>query len=109
MVELKETGTPIGNCGFALVENKGPEVEIAYHYARPAWNHGYGTEAAIACLERGFETIGFQRVLAFCYPENTASWRVMEKAGMRPDGTTEYLEIHMKRYVAEKVWWRKPG
>jgi hypothetical protein len=32
----------------------------------------------------------------------------MEKAGMRPDGTTEYLGIQMKRYVAEKAWWGLP-
>src|SRR5262249_18541464 len=50
MVERKDTGEPLGNCGFALVENKGPEIEIAYHYVRSAWKKGYGTEAAIACL-----------------------------------------------------------
>ena len=109
MVERKDTGEPIGQCGFALVENKGPDVEIAYEYVKPAWGHGYGTEAATACLSRGFEKLGLRRLIALCYPENVGSWRVMEKSGMRSDGTGLYYGILMKRYVAEKEWWRAPA
>lgn len=83
-------------------------MEIAYHYIRSAWGQGFGTEAAIACLARGFEALGFETVYAFCYPENVGSWRVMEKAGMREDGMTEYLGIRMKRYVADRATWRAP-
>src|SRR5438067_2905198 len=53
-VERKDTGEFIGDCGLYPVEGKGPDIEIAYHYAHGAWNHGYGTEAAIACLGYGF-------------------------------------------------------
>src|SRR6266568_1512431 len=87
-VERKDTGEIIGDCGLIPVEGKGPEIEIAYHYAHDAWNHGYGTEAAIACLGRGLGPIGLERVIAICFPDNIRSWRVMEKAGMHYVGQT---------------------
>lgn len=101
-------GEVIGQCGFALIDGKGPDIEIAYHYVRRAWGHGFATEAAIACLERGFGPLALDRVIAICYPENTASWRVMEKAGMRSDGEGEYYGVHMKRHVADRATWRRP-
>ena len=107
-VERRDTQELIGQCGFSLVEGTGPEVEIAYHYARAAWGQGFGTEAAVAALARGFSQLGLERVIAICYPENTASWRVMEKAGMRSDGEGEYYGIRMKRYVAEAASWHPP-
>jgi [ribosomal protein S5]-alanine N-acetyltransferase len=109
LVERKDTGETIGQSGFALVEGSGPDVEIAYHYAKRAWGQGYATEAATACLERGFGELGLERVIAICYPENTASWRVMEKAGMTFDGEGDYYGIRMKRYVAARGTWRRPG
>ena len=108
-VERKDAGDVVGQCGFALVEGAGPDVEIAYHYAKPAWGQGYATEAAIASLERGFGDIGLERVIAICYPENVASWRVMEKADMTFDGEGDYYGIRMKRYVADRATWRRPG
>lgn len=109
LVERTDTGETIGQCGFALVEGTGPDVEIAYHYAKSAWGNGYATEAAVACLERGFAELGLETVIAICYPENTASWRVMEKAGMSFDGEGDYYGIRMKRYVAERGTWRRRG
>jgi ribosomal-protein-alanine N-acetyltransferase len=108
-VERKDTGELIGDCGLMLVEGTGPEVEIAYHYKQTAWNQGYGTEAAIACLAHGFGPIGLERVIAICFPENVGSWRVMEKAGMRPDGTADYYGLTgLKKYAAERTTWKAP-
>jgi RimJ/RimL family protein N-acetyltransferase len=104
LVQRRDTGETIGQCGFALVEGTGPDVEIAYHDVRRAWGQGYATEAAVACLERGFGALGFERVIAICYPENVASWRVMEKAGMTFDGEGDHYGVRMKRYVADRTW-----
>ncbi|HEX9496270.1 MAG TPA: GNAT family N-acetyltransferase [Candidatus Limnocylindria bacterium] len=108
-VERKDTGELIGDCGLMLVEGTGPEVEIAYHYRRSAWNTGYGTEAAVACLAHGFGPIGLERIIAICYPENVGSWRVMEKAGMTYEATATYYGIAgLKKYVADGPTWRPP-
>jgi RimJ/RimL family protein N-acetyltransferase len=109
-VERRDTGELIGDCGLMLVEGTGPEVEIAYHYKRAAWNHGYGTEAAIACLAHGFGPVGLEHVIAICVPENVGSWRVMEKAGMRYEGTASYYGLTgLKKYVADRATWKVPA
>jgi RimJ/RimL family protein N-acetyltransferase len=108
-VERKDTGELIGDCGLMLVEGTGPEVEIAYHYKQTAWNRGYGTEAAIACLAEGFGRVGLEHVIAICFPENVGSWRVMEKAGMRYEGTASYYGLTgLKKYVADRATWNVP-
>jgi ribosomal-protein-alanine N-acetyltransferase len=78
----RASGRVIGACGLQLLED-GPEVELGYRLGRASRGHGYATEAARAWLEYGFETLGLDRIVAVAWPENTASWRVMEKCGMR--------------------------
>lgn len=109
-VERKDTGELIGDSGLMLVEGTGPEVEIAYHYKQTAWNRGYGTEAAIACLAHGFGPVGLEHVIAICFPENVGSWRVMEKAGMRYEGSASYYGLTgLKKYVADRGAWTPPS
>ena len=45
--------------------------------------HGYATEAVIAMLGFCFEELGTHRVVANCFADNTESWRLMERVGMR--------------------------
>jgi RimJ/RimL family protein N-acetyltransferase len=108
-VERKDTGELIGDCGLMLVEGTGPEVEVAYHYKPTAWNNGFGTEAAIAVLAHGFGPIALEHVIAICFPENIGSWRIMEKAGMRYEGTGDYYGLTgLKKYVADRATWKAP-
>jgi len=44
---------------------------------------GYATEMVRAALDLAFGDLGLHRVTAGCFADNRASWRVMEKAGMR--------------------------
>ncbi len=44
---------------------------------------GHATEAVKALLRYCFEDLRGHRVIAMCKPENPASYRVMEKIGMR--------------------------
>lgn len=62
--------------------------------------NGYATEAARALLRYGFESLHAHRVIATCQPENPASYRVMEKIGMK-------REAHFRKciYRGEGVWW----
>ena len=97
-VEFKETGELIGDCGLFLVEGRGPEVEVAYHFGKEWWGHGYATEAATACLGYGFRECGLQEIIAISYPQHTASRRVMEKSGMKYVGNARYYEIDVVKY-----------
>ena len=97
-VDERETGEVLGSCGLFPVEGTGPEVEVAYHFARRHWGKGYATEAAAACVEAGLRDAGLPRVLAFAYPENVASIRVMEKIGMRYEGRVQLYGHELVRY-----------
>lgn len=108
-VDVKEIGTFVGQCGLQPVERAGPEVELAYHFNKASWNKGYATEAAIAVLAHGLGLVGLERVIAVVVPENVGSWRVMEKAGMRYEGLATYYDMPgLKKYAAERDWWRLP-
>ena len=74
--------------------------EIGWVLHRDYHGRGYATEAARALLGYGFETLGLHRVIATCQPENVASWRVMEKIGMR-------REAHFRKCIQrdEATWW----
>ena len=87
----------VGIAGLLLVEGTGPEVEAAYLVRRDRWGHGYATEALRAVLAMATE-LGLRRVVALAYPENHASRRVMEKAGMVPDGTVTAYGREMTRH-----------
>jgi len=45
--------------------------------------HGYATEAVAELIRICFEDLGLRRVTALCFADNTASWRLMERLGMR--------------------------
>ena len=97
-VEERETGDVVGVCGLFPVEGTGPEVEVAYHIARRHWGRGIATEAARACVDAGLAA-GLPQIVAFAYPANGASIRVMEKVGMRPDGRVDIYGRELVRYT----------
>lgn len=103
-VEDTATGEFVGQSGLVPVEGIGPEIEIAYHFAKPAWGRGYATEAAIAVLAHGLGSLGLDRIIAIVMSANVASCRVVEKAGMRYEGTATYYGIpDLRKYIAVRT------
>ncbi len=77
---LKETGELIGATSlFRLTD----EPELGWTVHRKYWCQGFGTEMGKALLNFGFETLSLRRIIAGCNAENRASYRIMEKIGMR--------------------------
>lgn len=72
----------IGFCGFRHFGEQ-QEVEILYGVSPERWGEGLATEAARAMLRCGFEEHGFDQIYAGADPPNAASFRVMEKTGMK--------------------------
>jgi len=83
---LRAEGRLIGACSLAVGSGEHQEGWIGYCLRRQAWGQGYATEAARALLGLGFEHLGLHRIFATCDAANGASARVMEKAGMLPEG-----------------------
>jgi len=86
-VALKNTDQLVGHLYFS--QNEPKELltwELGYIFHPAFQGQGYATEASIALIRYGFEHWGIHRVVAHCNPENIASWRVLEKLGMRREG-----------------------
>ena len=79
----RSTGEFLGWFEFYPWKDVGPEeVELGYRLRRSAWGKGYATEGSRALIRKAFTELGVQRVVAETMTVNTASRRVMEKAGL---------------------------
>jgi RimJ/RimL family protein N-acetyltransferase len=58
------------------------QVELGYRMRKSAWGNGYATEGSRALIRKGFTESGVQRVTAEAMAANSASRRVMDKAGL---------------------------
>ena len=80
-VERREDGAPVGMCGI-IKRDTMDDPELAYAYLERYHGMGYGGEAAIATLDHARTRLGLPRLAAIVNPENVASIRILEKAGM---------------------------
>ncbi len=74
-------------------------VEILYSLAPEHWGKGLAVEAARAVLRYGFEVCGLPRIFAGADTPNAASFRVMERLGMRFDHQTKLNGLAARYYV----------
>jgi ribosomal-protein-alanine N-acetyltransferase len=95
----------IGCGGLQPLEDSG-EIEIGYSFAKLFWGQGYATEMAAAWFRYGFESAGLERIVAVADPENTGSWRVMEKLGMQYEGRAHYYGMECVKYAIAREQFR---
>ena len=69
-------------------------ADLGYAIAREYWGNGYATEMTQAVIEWAISQENIFRVWATCDIENTASARVVEKAGMQREGILRRYIIH---------------
>lgn len=93
-ITKKDTNELIGLMAISINStfNRG---ELAYWVGKPYWGQGYGTEAAKALLQYGFEVLQVNRIYAQSFTTNPGSWRIMEKIGLKYEGT---LRQHVLRF-----------
>lgn len=89
-IELKEKKKVIGN--IYLGERPQNSRELGYVLNERYHRKGYGTEACLTVIHQTFKE-GVHRIWAECAPENTASWKLMEKLGMK-------REAHFRKNVS---------
>ena len=59
------------------------ELELGYALYEPYWGQGYATEIVAGCMALGQKHLGATGFVALVSPDNHASRRVLEKAGLR--------------------------
>jgi ribosomal-protein-alanine N-acetyltransferase len=84
---LKENNKLVGNIYFQEQE---PEEfltwEMGYVFNPTYYGKGYATEGCREILDYGFKQLNARRIVAMCNPENTASWKLLERLNMRREG-----------------------
>ncbi|MFY9802468.1 MAG: GNAT family N-acetyltransferase [Candidatus Acidiferrales bacterium] len=98
-IELKTERRMIGSIELRVQDGKNLTADFGYVLGRKYWGHGYMTESASAILNVAFKTLNLHRVWATCHAQNHASYRVMEKLGMRREA------LYLKNAL-EKGEWR---
>jgi RimJ/RimL family protein N-acetyltransferase len=56
------------------------------------WDHGYGTEITAASVAHAFDVLGVHQLDASVLSTNTASRRVLEKAGLSMHSESDHGE-----------------
>ena len=109
----KDTSELMGVMSLIGVNMRHRNAELGYWVGKDYWNKGIATEAASKMLEFGFKDLNMQRISARCIHGNIPSIRVIEKIGMKYEGTfrKEILKedrfIDMKYYAILKEEWRR--
>ncbi|MBB3016968.1 RimJ/RimL family protein N-acetyltransferase [Microvirga lupini] len=98
---LNIQGRFLGRAGFGCFDETG-ELELGYSFMRPFWGHGYASEAARALLDWVYRSVSVDHVIGFAVADNTASRRVLEKAGMRFTGLRDLHGIPNAFYRHER-------
>jgi RimJ/RimL family protein N-acetyltransferase len=80
LVELKESGAPIGICGL-LKRDVLDDVDLGFAFVHESWFKGYGFESASAVLAYARDTLHLKRVVAITSQENVASINLLVKLG----------------------------
>jgi RimJ/RimL family protein N-acetyltransferase len=84
-----------GKVGVAIKRPQHREAMLWFMVRRDRWGQGLAREAVDRVLEFAFTELGLHRVRGDCDPRNHASWRLMERLGMR-------REAHFR-----ENWWLK--
>ncbi len=110
-MELAQAGTPgtwyqlaverqsepgiIGDCAFQVFADDERQAQIGFTFSRPFQKQGYATEAVRCLLDYLLGELHLHRVSATCDVENVASFRLLERVGMRREAQ-----------LVENIWFK---
>ncbi len=93
--------TWLGQCGLTAIPEKATSEKsfyLWYSLLPRYWGQGYMTEAVQALIQLGFNKFGLKSISAESDPENIASYRVMEKAGLQYTGIVLRQDAQGKKF-----------
>ncbi len=94
----KESEEVYGDVAIKMVDKDAKKCEVGYMVKPSAQGQGIGTEALNLMLEYAFGTLAINKVVAYCEVPNTASWRGLEKCGLKREG-----ELKQNAFIGGKL------
>lgn len=93
------SGRLLGSVELSVESREHRRGELGFVFDPAVWGHGYATEATRTLLRFGFDDLRLHRVAATCHPDNVASARVLEKAGLTFEG-------RLRGHLRTREGWR---
>ena len=95
----------IGSIGVFRQENiHSRTAEMGYYIGEPYWGKGYTTSAVRQVCQYVFENTDIIRIFAEPFAYNTASCRVLEKAGFQLEGTLHSNAVKNGKVLDMKLY-----
>ena len=85
-VQSRETGLLVGDCAMR-VDKDGRQAEVGFTLSREHQGRGLATEAVSRLLDFAFGELGLHRVYAITDQENEPSFTLLERLGLRREGS----------------------
>lgn len=104
-IVLKEDGEePIGGISAVGLNDELSIVQIGYCLGRPWWHRGIMSEALKAVVDFFFNEVGANRIESRHDPRNPHSGMVMQKCGMKYEGTLRESDRN-NQGICDACWY----
>ena len=102
IVTDRETGLFLGWVVLTHLDGS-DDIEVGYGFKVMAWGRGFATEATRRLMRYGFDELGLKEIVAVSRPENAASHKVLEKAGLRRRGQRDAFGLRGLYYFIARA------
>lgn len=103
-MELKSNREVIGSMSYHLIHKQHHRAELGYMIHPSHWGKGYVSEAVKALLDYGFDDLKCHSLEAIIDPLNTASERVLLKAGFVKEGHFKENFVHNGEFTDTAIY-----
>jgi len=104
VAELAQTGELVGDCLLFWHSEEHKQGEVGYVFNPAYHGRGLATEAVRGLLRVGFEGMGMHRIAGRLDARNTASARVLERAGLRREAHLVENEFVKGEWTDELIY-----
>jgi len=104
LVTRAEDGEPLGTVLIWCIDEPIREWEVGWGLRQEHTGKGIATEAARALLEFAFKKLEVHRIQANCNSNNIASEKIMERIGMKKEGTLRDTRILRGEWYASTIY-----
>ena len=102
---LKENNKLIGNLYFQQQDPKEfQRWALGFIFNPRYYGKGYATESCNRILRYGFEELEALRIIAMCNPDNTPSWKLLERLNMRREGHLLKHKYFKQDALGRPIW-----
>jgi len=111
-ISPKDNDTCIGTCGLYFSRNNSP-IECFYSLLPAYQGNGFAIEAMVKLLGYTFDMLNLPKIRILLHPNNSESWKVAERIGMKYMGHMKHdiitpkamlFTINKEEYFAQRIY-----